>query len=99
MSGLTGRDDQEDAALWCALVTQRANEQYGHRAAADKPEPDQPSSKGQGFHELEVFECLSRLCGAGAGDPASLVALLKGGIPSSKDYATWSLSLSICPCA
>ena len=69
LSGLTGRDDQEDAALWCALVTQRANEQYGHRATADKPEPDQSSSKGQGLHELEVFECLSRLCGAGAGDP------------------------------
>ena len=34
---------------------------------------------------------------AGAGNPTSLVALLKSGIPSSKDYATWSLSLSISP--
>ena len=32
---------------------------------------------------------------AKAGSPAALVELLKAGIPSAKDYALWSLSLSI----
>ena len=32
---------------------------------------------------------------ARAGDPAALVDLLKDGTPDGKDYATWSLSLSI----
>lgn len=32
---------------------------------------------------------------AGAGSSSALVALLKNGIPASKDYAVWSLSLSI----
>ena len=33
---------------------------------------------------------------AKAGDPAVLVELLKAGIPTAKEYALWSLSLSIC---
>ena len=37
----------------------------------------------------------SHLAIAKAGDPAALVELLKSGTPDGKDYATWSLSLSI----
>ena len=33
---------------------------------------------------------------ATAGDPAALCELLKHGIPQAKDYALWSLSMSIC---
>ena len=59
-SGLSCRDDHRDeAALWCSLVTQRANVLHQERAG-QKTE--------QRFSEVQVFDCLTQLAQPTAGN-------------------------------
>eukprot|EP01043_Picozoa_sp_COSAG02_P050757 COSAG02_NODE_5257_length_4492_cov_6.276121_2_plen_363_part_00 len=61
-SGLSCRDDDGDeAALWCSLVTQRANVLHQERAAAGQ-------TREQRFSEVQVFDCLTQLAQPTAGN-------------------------------
>lgn len=59
-SGLDCRDDGDEAALWCSLVTQHANLLHRQRASVDK-------TRMQRFSELQVFDCLAQLAQSAAG--------------------------------
>ena len=64
LTGLQGRDNEDEAALWCALVTQRANAHHGQRTVVKRS-----------FSEVEVLECLVQLCrGSGGGVFAGAVS-------------------------
>ena len=53
-SGLDCRNDGDEAALWCSLVTQHANLLHRQRASAGE-------TRIQRFSELQVFDCLAQL--------------------------------------